>query len=114
MILGITAVAIWYLIPTYYYFKLPADVRNDTDVLQKALPSWSPTAKHKLNLGLDLQGGIHLVMRVDVDKALRTKTETRTEQVKSSLKDKNIAFADAKALPDELRVVVNFKDPAGT
>ncbi|MBS2027147.1 MAG: protein translocase subunit SecD [Deltaproteobacteria bacterium] len=110
MIVGITAIATWYLIPTFFYFKLPADVRNDTEVLQKALPSWAPSAKHKLNLGLDLQGGIHLVMRVDVDKALRTKTETRTEQIKSTLKDKNIAGAEAKALPDDLRVQLTFNN----
>ena len=60
-------------------------------------PSWSGccpsgrhSAKHKLNLGLDLQGGIHLVMRVDVDTALKRKVQTRGEQVKAFAKEKGL------------------------
>ena len=110
LILGITAVAVWYLIPTYYYFKLPAATRNDPEALQKLLPNWAPKAKHKLNLGLDLQGGIHLVMRVDVDKALQRKTQTRAEQVKETLQEKSIP-GDVVAKPDDLRDIVTLKNP---
>ena len=111
MILGITAVAVWYLIPTYYYFKLPAAVRNDPAELQKLLPSWAPTAKHKLNLGLDLQGGIHLVMRVDVDTALKRKTQSRAEQIKETLKEKGVE-AQTLAKPENLRVQLTFNNAA--
>jgi len=112
MILGIAVAAIYTLIPTFYYFKLPADVRNDPAELQKVLPRWAPSAKHKLNLGLDLQGGIHLVMQVDVETALRRKSQTRAEQVKATLKSKNFADATAVANPDKLQVQVTLANAA--
>jgi len=69
LILAVTVLSIWALVPSYTYFKLPAGDRNDSGVFEKARPKWAP-AKH-LNLGLDLQGGIHLVMGVEVDRAVR-------------------------------------------
>ena len=39
----------------------------------------------KVNLGLDLKGGVHLVMRVQTDAALRIETETTVERLRESL-----------------------------
>jgi preprotein translocase subunit SecD len=44
----------------------------------------------KLNLGLDLQGGLHLVMRVHTDDALKAETETTAEQLRVALADAGI------------------------
>ena len=43
-----------------------------------------------LNLGLDLQGGIHLVLGVDVDKALESQVERVASDMKASLEKKGI------------------------
>jgi preprotein translocase subunit SecD len=43
-----------------------------------------------INLGLDLQGGTHLVLGVDLDKALATQTERLAEDVKTALERKGI------------------------
>jgi preprotein translocase subunit SecD len=43
-----------------------------------------------LNLGLDLQGGIHLVLGVDVDKALESQVERAAQDMKASLEKKGI------------------------
>jgi len=43
-----------------------------------------------LNLGLDLQGGIHLVLGVDVDKALESQVERTASDIKASLEKKGI------------------------
>jgi preprotein translocase subunit SecD len=110
LIVALALLCLWSLVPSYYYFKLPAETRNDTAQLEKLLPAWAPSAKHKLNLGLDLQGGIHLVMHVDVDTALRRKTQTRAEQIKATMKEKSIDLVDATANADALRVVATFKD----
>ena len=111
LIAAITVGCFWYLMPTYYYFGLPAAVRNDQAELEKVLPSWAPSAKHKLNLGLDLQGGIHLVMRVDVDTALRRKVQTRGEQIKGVAKEKKLDLVDSVGNPADLKVTLTFKDP---
>ncbi|HEY6508185.1 MAG TPA: hypothetical protein VIY56_09230, partial [Vicinamibacterales bacterium] len=34
----------------------------------------------KINLGLDLKGGVHLVLRVQTDDALKLETETTVER----------------------------------
>lgn len=44
----------------------------------------------RINLGLDLQGGIHLVLGVDVDKAMAAQTERAAEDVKQALERKGI------------------------
>ena len=58
LIPAVTLGALWYLSSTYYsFFVLPKAQRNDLELLQSKLPSWAPSASHRLNLGLDLQGG---------------------------------------------------------
>jgi preprotein translocase subunit SecD len=46
--------------------------------------------KKSINLGLDLQGGIHLVLGVDVDKYVATQTERAAEDLKSGLERKGV------------------------
>ena len=50
----------------------------------------------KVRLGLDLQGGVHLVLRVQTDDALRLDTETTMEQLREAVETKgvvNVTFA---------------------
>src|SRR5262245_29821131 len=49
------------------------------------------TPRETINLGLDLQGGIHLVLGVDIDKALQIQTDRATERVRAALEGKGIA-----------------------
>ena len=44
----------------------------------------------RINLGLDLQGGIHLVLEVQSEKAVESKVERYYNEVKSELKSKDI------------------------
>lgn len=46
-----------------------------------------------INLGLDLQGGIHLVLGVEVDKALENITERTAADLRASLEKKGIGIA---------------------
>jgi preprotein translocase subunit SecD len=46
--------------------------------------------KKTINLGLDLQGGIHLVLGVQTDKALASQTDRVAEDVKAALEKKGI------------------------
>ena len=40
----------------------------------------------KIKLGLDLKGGVHLVMQVKTDDALKVETDTSAEQMQEALK----------------------------
>jgi preprotein translocase subunit SecD len=52
--------------------------------------------KQKVRLGLDLQGGVHLVLRVQTDDALRVETETTAEQFHEALKAAKIDVTAVK------------------
>jgi preprotein translocase subunit SecD len=52
--------------------------------------------KKTINLGLDLQGGIHLVLGVDIDKALQIQTDRTAERVRAALEAKGIAVKQAE------------------
>jgi preprotein translocase subunit SecD len=53
-------------------------------------PDWLKS--RGLRLGLDLKGGVHLVMRVNTDDALKLTTTSTSEQLRESLKAANIPF----------------------
>src|SRR5439155_10710417 len=88
--------------------RMPATERNEASVFERARPKWAP-AKH-LNLGLDLQGGIHLVMGVEVDRAVREKAVRRAEEIAAELDRKEIKGADVKGDPDTGIVTVTATD----
>jgi preprotein translocase subunit SecD len=104
MIALVTLGTLYLLVPSYYYFKLPPDVRNDKVEFEKALPKWVPSSH--LNLGLDLQGGIHLVMAVDIDAAMAAKAANRASEIQDYLEKKGFAGVTAKAANGS-QVVVN-------
>jgi preprotein translocase subunit SecD len=52
-------------------------------------PSW--LRDQQLKLGLDLKGGVHLVMRVQTDDALRVKTEQDSGRLQEELKRRGVA-----------------------
>jgi len=54
-------------------------------------PAW--LLANQLKLGLDLKGGVHLVMRVNRDDALQTSTETTAEQLREALKTAAVGFS---------------------
>ena len=64
----------------------------------------------KINLGLDLQGGMHLVLEVDTEKAVESTLERISQELRRDLKKKSIRYTGIKVhegagialrLPDE-------------
>src|SRR5215510_1373779 len=51
-------------------------------------PGW--LTERQLKLGLDLKGGVHLVLRVQTDDALKIMTTTTSEQLRESLRTANV------------------------
>jgi preprotein translocase subunit SecD len=71
LIAGLTLFSIYILIPTGIYMSQPAELRNDQDHMSAILPRWLP--KSHLNLGLDLQGGVQLVLGVNLTQAVENR-----------------------------------------
>ena len=74
--------------------------------------------RRTINLGLDLQGGIHLVLGVDVDKALGTATERAAADLRAALEKKGIGAQVTAQGPTVLQVTLtspqSFNDAQGT
>jgi preprotein translocase subunit SecD len=105
-IIAVVAIwSIWQLVPSYQYFKLSPEDRNG-EAYDKSVPGWAPDARKHLNLGLDLQGGIHLAMGVDVDRAVKAKVARRADEVADHLKEKAVPFASVAPDATGLRIAV--------
>ena len=72
-------------------------------------PSW--LLDKQLKLGLDLKGGVHLVLRVQTDDALRVQTESEMERLREELKKRNINVAGISS-PDPTHFRVEGVSPA--
>lgn len=56
-------------------------------------PGWTKVLpKDKIHLGLDLQGGIHLVLEVEADKAVENAAERFSEEIKDALRAQKVGF----------------------
>ncbi|MFZ2447291.1 MAG: protein translocase subunit SecD [Syntrophobacteraceae bacterium] len=56
-------------------------------------PGWTKVLpKEKISLGLDLQGGIHLVLEVEADKAVENAAERFSEEIKDALRAQKVGF----------------------
>ncbi len=66
--------------------------------LYQALPSWLKTVlpNRGITLGLDLQGGIHLVMEVDEDRAVEIAVDRSVNSLQDLLVDKKIPVESVK------------------
>src|SRR5689334_3811128 len=94
LIVAVALLSIYQLVPSWFYFRLAPDQRN-TEAYDGSVPKWAPEAKHHLNLGLDLQGGIHLALGVDVERAVQAKIARRADEIADYLKTKGVAFTSS-------------------
>jgi preprotein translocase subunit SecD len=92
---------------------LNPDPADPSYIVALNLVSRSPTwlsAMHALPmyLGLDLRGGVHFLMQVDMKAALTKKSEALTGDVRTLLRDKNLRHAGIAR--DGNAVTVRFRD----
>ena len=68
--------------------------------LSKELPGWwsSFLPQDKISLGLDLQGGVHLILEVQVKKAVESHLERVVEDLRQDLRKNRIRYADIKRI----------------
>ncbi len=77
-------------------------------VLPTINSEWWP---HKIiNLGLDLQGGMHLVLEVQTEKAVEAQITGHAQSLKSALREKRIRHTDVNALGDKIKITVRGQE----
>ena len=77
--------------------------------ISRNLPSFWADNIPKIVLGLDLQGGMHLVLQVDRDKAVETHTQRLVDSVEEDLRRKSIpyGFASRQGISE---IVISYPD----
>lgn len=76
--------------------------------LAPATPSWL-RALNPMNLGLDLRGGVHFLMEVDMKSAIDKSLSRNSEEFRTILRKKKINYLGVKRIKDHL--VIQFKTP---
>ena len=76
------------------------------------LPSWLGFLKgNKVSLGLDLQGGTHLVLTVDIDQAVVNSLEVNADELRRELRKAGIKSAKIDRLDQTTLVVTRAERP---
>ncbi|MDE3268698.1 MAG: protein translocase subunit SecD [Pseudomonadota bacterium] len=107
-LLGLYAVS-----PSIIYFSLPKEIRNDEEKFLANVPTWLP--KKHVKLGLDLQGGVQLVLGVTTSEAVDNKIARIATEVSEWAEQEGIAIKSAFGLKDKqtLRIEFNASEPEG-
>jgi len=82
LVVAVVVVSIIYLIPS----------------VNPSLPSWwkGVLPREKLHLGLDLQGGMHLVLEVQTDEAVRSTADRFVDEIKDAFRKEKIPFFEVR------------------
>jgi preprotein translocase subunit SecD len=94
IIIGVIIWAIVYILPTVF---------NGTP---SGWPSFLPSSK--IHLGLDLQGGMHLIMEVKTDEAIKSTIDRYTDNIASVLKDNKVHYKAVKR--ESMHILINVDE----
>lgn len=100
--IGLLGVTLYFLFPSIIYFSLNEselkEVRQNKAAFSKFIPSWFPSSH--IVPGLDLQGGIHMVLGIDIDKAISDKTSRSLDRLVSFAKEEGINITNLEQKGD--------------
>ena len=105
-VLVATALSVWYLFPSFRYFSLPLEQRTGGGAA-----NLSDIRKKAIHLGLDLQGGMHLVLEVDRSKMNAAEAKDAVERAMEVLRSRIDQFGVAEPLVQregEDRIVIQL------
>lgn len=94
LVLVLLAGAVYYSAPSLIYFSADAETRKSNKKIDAITPSWLPETR--FNFGIDLQGGLHLVMGVDSEKAVQDTADRVASDVFASMEEKGKALLKAR------------------
>ena len=90
LIIGLTLWAVLYLVPS----------------LATTPPEWWPSflPSRKIHLGLDLRGGTHLLLTVDLEKAVENALDQNAEDLRRVLREANVTGVEIQRMGQSLRL----------
>ena len=87
----------------YYLIGLPEFPKSFAQVKENF--------SHQIKLGLDLQGGTHLILQVQVQEAIAQETDQTVDRLTNELRAKNIHYDELRRV-DDTHILVRNIDPA--
>lgn len=99
LIAAVLIVTVAFCVPNF----IPAAQREQW---QKTLPAWVPM--QSISLGLDLQGGSHLLLQADMDSVIKKRLDDAQIFARKALREANIAYSGL-SLKDGA-VILTLKD----
>src|ERR1700692_1709297 len=90
-IVAVILVCIYVLIGTPKFPTSPQDLKDNFS--------------HQIRLGLDLQGGTHLILQVQVQEAIAQETDQTVDRLTTAMRSKNIRYDEVRRA-DDMHIVV--------
>ncbi len=82
--------------------------------LAQTTPEWlSDIGGEPMKLGLDLRGGVHFLMQVDTEAAIKNRQNGTLQDIRRRLREEKIRYTNAY-IDDDLSIVLSFNDEANT
>ena len=82
--------------------------------LANTVPAWLESIGGKpMSLGLDLQGGVHFLMEVDQKAAVEKRSEAFLDEIRSVLRENNIAYTSVVRVPDGVQIEIKRAEDIG-
>lgn len=72
--------------------------------LEENLPAWLPS--RTVNLGLDLQGGSHLMLKVDADAVVKDRADALVQSARPELRKQKVGYTRMSIVPGGVRIVL--------
>ena len=94
LILALIAAAVYYLLPSVEFYRMTGDERESMGL--KAPEQFADLKKRSLNLGLDLQGGIHLVLEVKTEGMEQQEAQDAVAQAQEVIRNRVDQFGVAE------------------
>lgn len=92
-------ILIWLAVLTGVLFALPNLLSKST---LDALPDWLP--KQQLTLGLDLQGGSHILLQLDREEIVSDRKKTLRDDIRTALRQERIVYTGLAETADGAQV----------
>jgi preprotein translocase subunit SecD len=97
LVVALVAVALVYVVPSLF----------------SSLPNWWRTLgilpTEKIQLGLDLQGGMHLVLEVQTQKAVENRIERTVQELRDAMKKDNIRYTELNRVK-EIEISIRIRN----
>ena len=82
--------------------------------LAQTTPDWlSDIGGEPMKLGLDLRGGVHFLMQVDTEAAIKNRQNGTLQDIRRRLREEKIRYTNAY-IDDDLSIVLSFNDETNT